>query len=206
MIKNLKLIRDDKLFERISDITTELSIVRDEYEKMSNRIMQLHDTEKQLRTEQIRRIVENNTASNKVDWAVLLEYQHCEANYKFLQKAMTQLSPQGWVCNNGYNPKIAQYIVQLRLNEDSNDHLKTVESQLLEVIPFIIPFPDIGEKCISLLEPSLSANGSYSLREKDNNWSLNHTRWSNPSIVAKKDSLFEMLQYLQDNFSFHSND
>jgi hypothetical protein len=156
-----------------------------------------------LLKENLERKLKEMAGSGQKPWDLLLAFTIGEYNYKYLQAAMQDLSPAGWVTNSGYNPETMQYCLEIRLNEKSKGKLGQVEQQLMTVVPHILAHKETGERAFRLMEPGLSENGVHYIHEKGGKWEIRVTRYSRTSVLQAFPDLKTLLEFVQDNMSFY---
>lgn len=139
--------------------------------------------------------------------ARLLEYDYQETTYKQCVKFFESQPLNEWVRRSGgYQPAVNQYCMQLRLDLTSADKLPEIAAYVDEIMQ-VIKQHENGLRYLDVMEPSLSADGSFNLwMRQDKSWILQCTRYSRTRDVATFTNTMEMVHHIQQHYAFGEDD
>lgn len=99
-----------------------------------------------------------------------------------------------------YRPQTDQEVVNLRFTPVPKvENLGQMKAEILAALPYIKPID--GVKIFSVLEPSLSAGGSFTVTFNDSTWRLQFGRGSRDSTVISSGNLDYFLKECQERFA-----
>lgn len=194
---NLTKLSDEVLSGKLVALNVTREALYAKQEKLQEKLRTNFADFEEIKKEQMKRLVESSATT---PWGALLDASYQSNTYGEIEKLVDSRFP-GNMQITGYWTKTAQHVIQVRFDEKSTDKLEEIAAFLEEVLPYIKELEG-GGKPIGLLDPSLSENGSYRLEINGTEHNLIITRWGQSSIVKSFDTLIELLQYMQDNFSF----
>lgn len=184
------------LDEVIAHNENDLSALRAKLQELTEQIKARKECLDMLVDERTRRRLAKSPGAAP-DWPFLLHEDGSQARYR----AMVQELADRGLAVDGYSPKTLQYVVRISLLKDSPDNLKAGLKAIEEVFPFLKPFDTDGWVYVSVLEHTLSKNGSIYLRAKPDLSAFECVRrYGSRNIVLFQGSdLTASLEFVQQN-------